>query len=264
MAEARRDPFGLRRAVGRLKRSAYAALGRTGFGTITSVETRRPWVALTFDDGPDPDWTPRVLDLLDRYGGRATFFVVGERVARFPDVVRRIHEGGHAIGNHSHTHLSFPLIRNAERRRQLRACAAALAHYPQPRRLFRPPHLDQSLASRFLTWREGYEVVACTRHARDWEDVDGAQIALRLEELRAGDVVMLHDSIYGQPNRSRATMLDALETVLRREADRLEFVTVPALLAAGRPRRRLWLKWPPKDRRLIATAHLPLGVDGAD
>ena len=251
MAEAGRNGAvrWARRAAGHLWRSAYEAVGLTSFGTITSVATERPWVALTFDDGPDPDWTPRVLDLLDRYRAKATFFVVGDRAARYPDVMRRLHEDGHAIGNHSHTHPSFPLIGSSERARQLQACAAALAPYPQQRKLFRPPHLAQDRASRCLTWLHGYEVVACSRHAHDWEDIDGSQMTRNLAELNPGDIVMLHDSIYEEPSRSRAAMLEALDTVLQREAKRLTFVTVPTMLAAGRPRRRIWLKRAPTDRR---------------
>ncbi len=239
--EVRRPRSLVRRLVGRVRREAYALLGRTTFGTIVSVSTERPMVALTFDDGPHPDWTPRLLDVLDRHGAKATFFVVGEHVARYPEVMQRLHADGHALGNHGQRHVRFPLISAAERRRELRACAEALAPYPQPRRLFRPPHMNQSLASRFVTWRLGYDVIACNRDATDWEHPTSEQMVRALSDLRAGDVVLLHDAIYGEPGRSRAAMIEAVDAVLAAHAPRIEFVTVPALLRAGRPRRKLWL-----------------------
>ena len=61
-------------------------------------------VYLTFDDGPDPQWTPRVLDVLDEAGVKATFFAVGQQAQRSPDLVRRVHGAGHAIGNHTYSH----------------------------------------------------------------------------------------------------------------------------------------------------------------
>jgi peptidoglycan-N-acetylglucosamine deacetylase len=254
MAETRRGPGSLfRRVIGRVRREALSLLGRTSFGTITSVATDRPLIALTFDDGPHPDWTPRVLDVLDRYGAKGTFFVVGEHAARYPDVMKRLHQGGHALGNHGQRHLTFPLISAEKRRLELRACSQALAAYPQARRLFRPPHLDQSFACRFVTWRFGYDVIACNRHATDWEHATSEEMIEALGELAAGDVVMLHDALYGQPHRSRAAMIEALDTVLRTHAPRFEFVTVPALLQAGRARRELWLKVPPRSR--VASRH---------
>ena len=204
---------------------------------------------MTFDDGPDPRWTPQVLDVLAAHDAKATFFVIGENVAKHPEVVQRIHEEGHAIGNHSQHHPSFPFISAAERRRELRACAAALGAYPQARRLFRPPHLDQSLASRYDTWRMGYDVGACNRHAHDWEERSTEEMERALnEELGAGDIVMLHDALFDRRSLSRAPMIAALDRVLRKQAGRFRFVTVPTLLEAGRPRRTIWLKHP-KDPR---------------
>ena len=233
-----------RRAVGAARRVAYGALGSTPFGTVTSVATDQPLVAITFDGGPDPTWTPRVLAVLDAHGAKGTFFVIGKYVDKHPDVVARLHEGGHALGNHTYDHPSFPLVSRHERRRELRAGAEALAPYPQPRKLFRPPYLDQSVASRYDTWRLGYETIACSLHANDWEDRPADEMAATLNgSVAAGDVIMLHDAVCDQRYRSREAMIEALDVFLRTQTG-LRFVTVPELLAAGRPRREMWIKRP--------------------
>jgi peptidoglycan-N-acetylglucosamine deacetylase len=209
------------------------------------VATREPLVAITFDDGPHPVWTPRVLDVLDAHGAKGTFFVVGDRVVQHPDVMTRLHRDGHAIGNHSQRHPSFPLIASRERRAELRACAQALDPYPQQRRLFRPPHLDQNLGSRIDAWRLGYDVIACNRHATDWEERSSDELALALNgSLQAGDIVMLHDALYDRPDASRAALVDALDAMLTHHTPHFRFVTVPVLMNAGRARRELWFKRP--------------------
>src|SRR3954471_7971305 len=95
--------------VQRMQR-AMDAFYRWASGALTSVETTEPLVALTFDDGPDPTSTPTVLRLLERYGARATFFMVGAAAHRHPGLVGQIAEAGHAIANHSWDHASFPAI----------------------------------------------------------------------------------------------------------------------------------------------------------
>ena len=240
----RSKPSLLRRAVRRGRRLGFDVLGASPFGTITSVVTNEPVVALTFDDGPDERWTPQVLDVLDAYRAKATFFVIGAYVDAHPDVMRRTYAAGHALGNHTYLHPSFPLVSSAERRRELRACATALAAYPQERRLFRPPYLDQDLRSRFDTWSLGYDVIACSLHATDWEDRDRDEMAHTLcSGAGPGDVIMLHDALRGEPSFPRTAMIEALDVFLRRRTD-LRFVTVPELLRAGRPRRKIWLRRP--------------------
>lgn len=246
MTESRQrtKPSLLRHAARRGRRMGCDVLGASSFGTITSVITKEPVAALTFDGGPDERWTPQVLDVLDAYQAKATFFVIGKFVDAHPDVMQRAHAAGHAHGNHTYLHPSFPLVSSAERRRELRACATALAPYPQARKLFRPPYLDQDLRSRFDTWSLGYDVIACSHHARDWEERDRDDMARTLcDGAKPGDVIMLHDAVCDQRYRSRSAMIEALEIFLRQRAD-LRFVTVPELLRAGRPKREIFLRRP--------------------
>lgn len=222
---------------------ALEALGRTSFGTVVSVATEEPMVAITFDGGPDERWTPRVLDVLEAHGAKGTFFVIGKYVDKHPEIMRRLVAGGHALGNHTYDHPCFPLVSGAERRRELEACARALRPYAPAPKLFRPPYLDQSLASRFDSWRLGYQVIACSRHAYDWEDRDSDELLSALEGVQKGDIIMLHDAVCDQRYRSREAMIEALGAFLQRHAA-WRFVTVPELLQQGRAQRRIWLKRP--------------------
>ena len=148
-----------RSGSGVLRRLYEAALARTGIGgSITGVSTQEPVAALTFDDGPHPESTPRLLEVLAKHRARATFFMVGEAAEKHRGLVRRVAEEGHAIGNHSWDHPSFPLMSGRERRRQIRACERALAPYGS--RLFRPRYGHQHLASWLDTRRLGFDVAA--------------------------------------------------------------------------------------------------------
>lgn len=211
-------------------------------GTITRVNTPLPVAALTFDDGPEARYTLPLLELLEAHGARGTFFMVGKAAQQQPKVVQRVLTGGHVIGNHSWDHPSFPMISGAERRRQLRAAQAVLG--PQASYLFRPPFGHLTLASRFDAGWLGYTVVTWDVVANDWQDQRAADIASRvLHSLAPGSIVLFHDSLFYAMNpiyRDRSEVLGAVEEVLKQCAGRLRFVTVPELLALGRPQREYW------------------------
>jgi peptidoglycan-N-acetylglucosamine deacetylase len=234
--------------VGRRLASAAA---RATLGTLSHVVTAEAVAALTFDDGPDPESTPRLLELLARHEVRATFFMLGVAAQRHPDLVRQVAEAGHAIGNHSWDHPSFPFIGGRERRRQIRACAAALAPYGA--RLLRPPYGYQDLASRLDAWWLGYRVIGWSLDVGDWYRDDGEGMAKQLlREIRPGSVVLLHDTLFvkpaaerehvivHEPRRPRDAMLAAVSGLLAGVEGTLRFVTVPELLRYGWPVRRNW------------------------
>ncbi|OQW35947.1 MAG: hypothetical protein A4E19_15945 [Nitrospira sp. SG-bin1] len=219
-----------------------AALSRVG--TITSVSTSRPMVALTFDDGPDPLCTPRLLAILEKHRAKATFFMVGQAAALHPDIVAKVAGGGHAIGNHSWDHPSFPLITGRERRAQIRACAQAIAPYGVP--LLRPPYADQNLWSRLDALWLGYQVIMYSVTADDWLDHDADWMKSRImSRIRDGSIILLHDSLfrYGEERYAdREPMMNMVDSFLRELSGRFSFVTVPELLREGRPLRRKWCK----------------------
>lgn len=215
-------------------------------GTVTGVRTAEKAAALSFDDGPDPEATPRLLDLLGRAGAKATFFLVGARAARHPGLVARIAAEGHAVGNHGWDHPALPTLGPAAVTGQLRRTAAAIeaAGVPRPR-LMRPPYGDQSWLSHLAARRLGLTVTGWSVVGADWEADDGATIAARvLAGLHPGAIVLLHDSLasWGDERfRDRGPTLDAVAAVLAARPD-WRFLTVPELLALGRPRRRWWLQ----------------------
>jgi peptidoglycan/xylan/chitin deacetylase (PgdA/CDA1 family) len=225
-------------------------VGRTFLGTVSHVLTQEPVVALTFDDGPDPETTPRLLDALRRHDARATFFMLGHAAKRFPALVRQVADEGHAIGNHSWDHPSFPHIGAAARRRQIRDCGAAIAPYAA--KLLRPPYGNQNVVSRLDALWLGYTVVTWNIDSEDWYRPDGADIAQRLRGLLApGDIVVMHDAMSTGPtgaphtlshaaHLSREPMLVAVDTLLGSLGGRLRFVTVPDLLRCGQPVQRNW------------------------
>ena len=110
-------------------RRPLAFTARALFGTITHFRTADAVAALTFDDGPHPEYTPRLLDMLDRYQAHATFFMVGESARNYPELVQRVANAGHAVANHSWNHRSFVLLSGSERRAQIRECEKAIAPY---------------------------------------------------------------------------------------------------------------------------------------
>lgn len=234
-------PDPVRRVVRRTRRAA-TYLPRHLLGSITSVATDAPAVAFTFDDGPDPHSTPRFLELLERYGARGTFFLLGESAERYPRLVARIVEAGHVVGNHSFSHASFPAITERERRDQIEQCSRAIGNPAV--KLFRPPYGNLTLSARLTPLRLGWEVVTWNISGTDWRGEDADYISGRiLKDLRPGSIVLLHDTLHHYEDEryvSREASLEALERVLKLSADKYSFVTVPELLRLGRPQRELW------------------------
>lgn len=212
-------------------------------GTVTHVETTAPIAALTFDDGPDPVYTPRLLDILAAHKAKATFFMVGQNAARHSQIVARVSMEGHAIGNHSWDHQTFPDLDSRARLKQLADCQRALG--PQGLRLFRPPKGMQNLASRWDVLRAGYQVVAWNMGAEDWLDRDAGWMAERLiARLKPGSIICLHDALEGvtrEGAKDRSRTLEAVDKLLQATSSQYQFVTVPELMARGRVYRANWV-----------------------
>jgi peptidoglycan/xylan/chitin deacetylase (PgdA/CDA1 family) len=152
-------------------------------------------VYLTFDDGPDRNWTPHILDLLAAAGMHATFFVIAERAQLEPDLIRRIDAAGHTIGNHTYSHRHPWFMTAKAARAQVRDAAAALEDMlGYPPRLFRPPHGRHRECMSDEARRRGEHVVLWNLSAVDWGMFGtAARIMRRLRQVGANDVVLMHD-----------------------------------------------------------------------
>lgn len=174
-------------------------------------------VALTFDDGPDPDVTPRVLDLLDGAGARATFFCVGRRAEAHPDLAAEIARRGHRLENHSysHPHLFACYPRGAQRREIERAQDAIAATASRRPRLFRAPAGLRNPLLDGVLHRAGLRLVSWTRRGFDAVGRDPEAIARRLlRGLAAGDILLLHDGSTLRERGGNPQVLQVLPRVL--------------------------------------------------
>jgi peptidoglycan/xylan/chitin deacetylase (PgdA/CDA1 family) len=154
-------------------------------------------IALTFDDGPHRDGTPAVLRALDRVGARATFFLVGEQVERFPDLAAEIAAAGHEIGIHGYRHVL--LLRRSPRalRDDFARAADVIGDVTgQIPTLYRPPYGIFSVPALRLVRRLGWSPFLWSRWGRDWERAATAAsiAALATRDLGGGDIVLLHDA----------------------------------------------------------------------
>lgn len=186
----------LRAAAGRVRRRTlhYAPLAA---GARRSLGAAPRSAAISFDDGPDADFTPAVLDILSEHGVKATFFVVGRRAERHPEIVRRIVAEGHALGSHTATHPDLwkldPWVAIAEFRRG-RGIVEDITGAPV--RLFRPPKgwLDVAQAAGLRAL--GFRTWLWTVDPEDWAPGATPESILRgVEGIGPGDVVLLHDAI---------------------------------------------------------------------
>ncbi len=173
-------------------------------------------VYLTFDDGPDPYWTPRVLDMLARHEVMATFFMIGQHALAHPDVVRAVAAAGHGIGNHTFSHRHPWRIREADARREVRDGTEVLQDIcDRPVTLFRPPYGRTRACMVAEAARCGQTQCLWDRSTVDWGPFGGRSwIARRLAKVKPGEIVLMHDGA-GAYNRP-ADLLQALPVLLRR------------------------------------------------
>ena len=178
----------------------------------------RAEVVLTFDDGPDPEVTPRVLDLLDRHGARASFFCIGARARASPHLVRDIVRRGHSVENHTDRHPHhFAALPPGRLRREIAAAQATLAGLAgTPPRFFRAPMGLRSPLLQPVLAGQGLRLVSWTRRALDGLRGDPRAAAARLRRgLAAGDVLLLHDGGAARTPDGRAVVLAVLPDLLK-------------------------------------------------
>lgn len=198
---------------------------------IWEVKTDQKKIALTFDDGPDQSSTTEILDLLEQYGAKATFFVVGNKVKSNPELLRREYNEGHEIGNHTYKHLflkrqvSLDVIQE-----EIERTATEIMNITgQSPTLFRPPGGEFTDDSVQLIQQLGYKTVLWSWHqdTNDWRHPGTQKIVNKvLTNARNGDIVLMHDF-----NPGTKQTVNALKIILPALIERgFELVTVSELM----------------------------------
>jgi peptidoglycan-N-acetylglucosamine deacetylase len=208
----------------------------TLFGPTIRRATGRDAIALTFDDGPNPAATPRLLDLLDSHGVRATFFLIGRWCRACPAIARDIAARGHAIGNHTDTHPNLVLLPRRRIVAELSDCQAAIRDTSgADPRLMRPPFGARGPQLQAAVRDAGLSaVVMWTLLGRDWSRRGQDRLRTRLGRVRCGDILVLHDGFHGALGADRSDTVRALEEWLPRWKDAgLRFV-IPGSQSADR------------------------------
>ncbi|MBU5334835.1 polysaccharide deacetylase family protein [Intestinibacter bartlettii] len=185
-------------------------------------------IAITFDDGPHPKETNKILDILKKYNAKATFFVVGKHVKWYPDSVIRASKEGHEIANHTFTHPDISTLSEEQLKTEIKNCEDIIIEKTGKKpTLFRPPfgnYNEQCLKE--LSQDLGYSVVLWSGvDAKDWRNPPPSQIADKIiNNVKQGDIILLHD--YGTENT-----IIALDTILSTLTQKgYKFVTVSELL----------------------------------
>lgn len=203
------------------------------YPTLVRGRGNLPQVALTFDDGPDPEITPAVLDILAEYQARATFFVIGRYLDRYPALGERLHREGHELGNHSWQHSPFQNFYSASGHGvEIDRCAQLIKSVTHSRQepLYRPPVGLKSPAMARAAHKRKLKVVAWSIHSRDTMTRDAHAVAGGVSRRsQPGDIVLLHDG-HDREQRHRPLILQALPLLLQGLRERgLSSVTVSEL-----------------------------------
>jgi len=209
----------------RVKVRVAEALPRSVIVRRGSGDDKR--VALTFDDGPD-EMTDAYLDILDKFGARATFFVLGKACATYQDAVARIAVCGHELAGHGFTHKSFTKLDAGALRDELERTSALLPRASTARPLVRPPHGATSLRSLMITARAGYTTVLWSRDSDDCRTQNAAEVAARVApaSLTPGEIVLFHEG--------QSWTLEALPDILGKlAAEGWRTVSVGEMLGAA-------------------------------
>lgn len=209
---------------------------------VFCVQTPEKWVALTFDDGPDPKYTPAIADLLKRYQAKATFFVLGRHGQQHPAILKDLMTAGHELGNHTFTHpnLNFTLPPTIYGEISQTDGVLKQIQYPDPV-YFRPPYGRSGITVTSTVKPLGRTLILWDIDLMDWASPPVATMVTNLEQqLKPGSIVVLHDGIAEtdpanpKATDSRQNTVELVEKILATyTAEGYRFVTVSELLEAG-------------------------------
>ncbi|MFL6559406.1 MAG: polysaccharide deacetylase family protein [Bacillus sp. (in: firmicutes)] len=200
----------------------------TGWGITKRINAEA--IAITFDDGPNPEYTPQLLDLLKKYGVKASFLVVGSKVKAYPDIIKRMNQEGHTIGIHHYNHISSWILSPFQLKKQLQMTEQAIQECTSQKvQFYRPPWGHFNLISLFLS--KPYKIIMWSHIFGDWKEAKGKNGLLEqlLQSTEAGSVLLLHDcgETLGADRLAPHYMLKSLEIYLRENVNKgTQFITL--------------------------------------
>lgn len=185
-------------------------------------------IALTFDDGPDPVFTPMILDKLRKYGVKATFFLLGTNMERFPEIVRRISAEGHVIANHSYSHVDLTQVSEEEYHNQIRKSDEIIENLVGYKpKFFRPPY--GTINENQLQWatEQGIMVTQWSIDTLDWQGLSAETITQTVtSNMLPGSIILQHNA----PGVPLQGSVDALDQIIPQlQGKDVRFVTLPEM-----------------------------------
>ena len=197
-------------------------------GVYRCVCTDEKKVALTFDDGPHYKYTEQILDILKKYGVKATFFVIGVNAEKYPQKVKRISDEGHEIGNHTYSHLNLKELDEKEIRQELIKGERIIEKITAKKtKLLRPPGGTYSDAVVKTASEMGCDVILWSQDTRDWAHTPADKIACGIiDNVKGGDIVLFHDFV--SPDTPTPEALEKIIPQLLKSG--YKFVTVSELI----------------------------------
>jgi peptidoglycan-N-acetylglucosamine deacetylase len=203
--------------------------------TIYHVPSSEKVVALTFDDGPSPKWTPQILDVLKAGQAKATFFMLGEHVEKYPQVARRVAAEGHEIGNHTYDHHVLIYYKTEELEKELKDAQEAIYKVTGvTTKYFRPPKAWLTESEKKDIKRLGYEIILWSLNSKDWVTFDDRYIVKYiLHYVHPGDILLFHDSggVFKPEGGKRKETVSAVKRLIEKlRARGYRFVTISELL----------------------------------
>ena len=172
-------------------------LKRIAKNLIWTIPTQEKEIFLTFDDGPIPGLTNYILNILDDFDSKATFFCVGDNIKKHNEICKSVVKRGHAIGNHTFNHLKGWSTKNQDYLMNIEKCQAYISQYQQPlqKPLFRPPH-GQITLSQIKALTDKYNIIMWDVLAYDFEGSHSSEISLQktINKTKPGSIVVFHDN----------------------------------------------------------------------
>ncbi len=207
--------------------------------TIYRVNSTDKLVALTFDDGPSPVWTPQILDELNKAGIKATFFMLGDHAEKYPAVAQRVAKEGHEIGNHTYDHHVLIYYKPEELKDEINHAERVIKNVTGVTpKYFRPPKAWLTQKEKVIIDQMGYKVILWSLNSKDWVRFDDKYIIRYiLHNIRPGDILLFHDSggTFTSEGGDRSETVRAIGRLVEKLRERgYRFVTISELLEGAK------------------------------